>query len=216
MTTTPAPATPTPCRILVVEDELIVSADLQDRLSRLGYKVAGAASTGEDAVKKAVDLHPDIVLMDIILKGDMDGIEAAALVKQRCQIPVIFLTANSNDMILERAKVTEPFGYLLKPFEQRHLKMNIDIAVYKSRLERERAQLLRELQDALARVKTLSGLLPICAWCKNVRDDEGYWKSVESYVQSHTDARFSHCLCPECMEKHFPAADQASPPAAQG
>jgi len=201
---------PSPFRILVVEDELIVSADLQDRLIRLGYRVAGAAMTGEDAIKKATSLHPDIVLMDIILKGDMDGIQAAAVIRERCKIPVIFLTANSNDQILERAKVTEPFGYLLKPFEQRHLKMNIDIAVYKSELERERAQLLHDLQDALAKVKTLSGLLPICAWCKNVRDDEGYWKSVESYVQNHSEARFSHCLCPECMEKHFPATEQRS------
>lgn len=205
------PLSPSPSRILVVEDELIVSADLQDRLKRLGYAVVGAAMTGEEAIRKATDLKPDLVLMDIILKGDMDGIEAAAIVRERCQIPVIFLTANSNDMILERAKITEPFGYLLKPFEQRHLKMNIDIAVYKSELERERATLLRELQEAVSRVKTLSGLLPICAWCKNVRDDEGYWKSVESYVQNHTDARFSHCLCPECMEKHFPAA--VDPPA---
>ncbi len=197
-------ATASPARLLVVEDELIVSADLQDQLVRLGYQVAGAAVTGEDAIKKAASLTPDIVLMDIILKGEMDGIEASAVIREQTHIPVIFLTANSNDGILERAKVTEPFGYLLKPFEQRHLKTTIEMALYKGRMERERARLVTELQDALAKVQTLSGLLPICAWCKSVRDDEGYWSAVETYVQKFSEARFSHSVCPDCLDIHFP------------
>lgn len=192
-------------RILVVEDEVIVSADLQDQLVNLGYQIAGAAVSGEEAIEKARSLSPDLVLMDIMLKGQMDGIEAAAHIRDELRLPVIFLTANSNDSVLERAKISEPFGYLLKPFDQRSLKSNIEMALYKARSDREREELIRQLQEALMQVKMLSGLLPICAWCKNVRDDNGYWKRVEDYIQEHSEAKFSHGLCPDCATKHFGA-----------
>jgi hypothetical protein len=77
------------------------------------------------------------------------------------------------------------------------------MALYKARLERERAELMRQLQEALAEVRRLSGLLPICAWCKKIRDDGGYWKQVETYLAEHTNASFSHSLCPECAHAHF-------------
>jgi len=192
-------------RILVVEDEVIVSADLQDQLIKLGYQVAGAAVAGEEAIAKAHQLTPDLVLMDIMLKGEMDGIEAAKQIRDSLRVPVIFLTANSNDSVLERAKVSEPFGYLLKPFDHRSLKSNIEMALYKGRMDREREELIRQLQEALSQVKTLAGLLPICAWCKNVRDDQGYWMRVEEYIQDHSDAKFSHGLCPDCAHTHFGA-----------
>ena len=190
-------------RILVVEDEVIVSADLQDQLIKLGYRVAGAAVSGEEAVCKANEIKPDLVLMDIMLKGQMDGIEAAKQIRESLQVPVIFLTANSNDSVLERAKISEPFGYLLKPFDHRSLKSNIEMALYKCRADREREFLIIQLQEALAQVKMLSGLLPICAWCKNVRDDQGYWMRVEEYIQEHSEAKFSHGLCPDCARTHF-------------
>ena len=191
-------------RLLVVEDEAIVAADLEDRLNRMGYHVVGTAESGEEAIEKARDLKPDLVFMDIMLKGGMDGIEAAALMREEQSVPVIFLTANSNDAIINRAKVSEPFAYLLKPFEERHLKINSEMSLYKHRMELERELLILELQEALAKVKTLSGLLPICAWCKNIRNDEGYWLSVEKYVQQNSEARFSHGVCPDCARKHFP------------
>ena len=198
-------------RILVVEDEVIVSADLQDQLVKLGYRIAGAAVAGEEAISKAQDLKPDLVLMDIMLKGQMDGIEAAKQIRESLHVPVIFLTANSNDSVLERAKVSEPFGYLLKPFDHRSLKSNIEMALYKGRMDREREELIRQLQEALSQVKTLTGLLPICAWCKNVRDDQGYWMRVEEYIQDHSDAKFSHGLCPDCAQTHFGAEPLAPP-----
>ena len=191
-------------RLLVVEDEAIVAADLEDRLNRMGYNVIGTAESGDEAIQLVRDLKPDLVFMDIMLKGEMDGIEAAAIIREMQSIPVIFLTANSNDAIINRAKVSEPFAYLLKPFEERHLKINIEMSLYKHRMELEREMLILELQEALAKVKTLTGLLPICAWCKNVRNDKGYWLSVEKYVQIHTEAKFSHGVCPDCARKHFP------------
>jgi CheY-like chemotaxis protein len=190
-------------RILVVEDEAIVAADLEDRLGRMGYDVVGTAESGEEAIQKTRELKPDLVFMDIMLKGAMDGIEAAALMREEQSIPVIFLTANSNDAIINRAKVSEPFAYLLKPFEERHLKINVEMSLYKHRMELERELLILELQEALSKVKTLTGLLPICAWCKNIRDDEGYWLSVEKYIQQNSDAKLSHGVCPDCARKHF-------------
>jgi PAS domain S-box-containing protein len=123
-------------RILVVEDESIVSRDLEGRLKALGFAVAGAVSTGEEAVARAVRDRPDLVLMDIRLKGRMDGIEAAEKIKAQADVPVVYLTAYADDATLARAKVTEPFGYILKPFEDRELHIAIDMALYKHRTDR--------------------------------------------------------------------------------
>ncbi len=171
-------------RILVIEDEAIVAADIQDRLEALGYEVAGWGTTGAEALELARSSNPDLILMDIMLKGPMNGIQAAHLIRIELSLPVIFLTANSDEAVLDQAKISEPFAYLLKPFEERQLRTNIEMALYKSRMERERERLTKELQEALATIKTLSGLLPICAWCKSVRDDSGYWMRVEQYVEA--------------------------------
>ena len=192
-----------PSRILVIEDEAIVAADIQDRLETLGYVVAGWGTTGAEALDLARTSNPDLILMDIMLKGPMNGIQAAHLVRIELSLPVIFLTANSDEAVLERAKISEPFAYLLKPFEERQLRTNIEMALYKSRMERERERLVKELQEALSTIKTLSGLLPICAWCKNVRDDSGYWMRVEQFVEAHSQATFSHSVCPECATRYF-------------
>lgn len=196
-------------RILVVEDEAIVAADLQDRLGTLGYGIAGWATTGEEAIALARQERPDLVLMDIMLRGEMNGIEAASTVRSELHLPVIFLTANSNDAVLEEAKISEPFAFLLKPFEERQLRTNIEMALYKNKMEQERERLIRELQEALAKVKTLTGLLPICAWCKSVRDDSGYWDRVEMYLEKHSEAKFSHGVCPTCAREHFADPEEA-------
>jgi signal transduction histidine kinase/HPt (histidine-containing phosphotransfer) domain-containing protein len=123
--------------ILIVDDERIIVLDLTHTLQQLGYAIAGVASTGEEAVARSVEAKPDLVLMDIRLKGDMDGIEAAERIKELLDIPIIYLTAYSDNMTLERAKPSEPFGYLIKPFNERELHSTIEIALYKHRLERE-------------------------------------------------------------------------------
>ena len=123
-------------KILVVEDERIVAEDIKFRLKGLGYTVIGMAYSGEQAVKKTGEVRPDLVLMDIVLEGRMDGIEAASVIRSRFGIPVVYLTAYADDKTLERAKMTEPFGYLLKPFEDRDLKTTIEMALYKHRMER--------------------------------------------------------------------------------
>jgi len=194
-------------RILVVEDELIVSMDIQMRLAGLGYQVAGTTSDGAEAITLAGDLRPDLVLMDVRLGGEMDGIEAAEQIHGRFGAPVVFLTAYSEDHTVERAKSAHPFGYLLKPFEDRELKTTVEIALYKHRAEGLLRDRNAELEAALARVKLLSGLLPICAGCKQIRDDKGYWSQVETYIQRHSEATFTHGLCPNCVQKYFPGVD---------
>jgi len=118
-------------KILVVEDEKIVAADLQQRLSGFGYDVVGLASTGEAAITAARELSPELILMDITLKGGMDGIQTADTIRKEKDIPVVYVTAHADSKTLERAKITGPFGYVLKPFEERDLYTTIEMAVYK-------------------------------------------------------------------------------------
>ncbi|MEH1872809.1 hybrid sensor histidine kinase/response regulator [Nostoc sp.] len=127
----------TKAKILVVEDEAIVAKDLQHRLIKLGYTVPAIASSGEEAINKAVEIAPNLVLMDIKLKGSMDGIEAAEEIYKRLDIPVIYLTAYADDNTLKRAKMTEAFAYLIKPFKERELQTNIEITLTKHSLEKQ-------------------------------------------------------------------------------
>ena len=324
----------TQARILVVEDESIVALHIKSTLESAGYTVPALASSGEEAIQRAADTHPDLVLMDIKLRGPMDGIQAAEQIRTRFNIPVIYLTAFADEATLQRAKITEPFGYLLKPFEEPELQISIEMALHKHQMERRlqeskrwlattlrsigdaviatdaagrikfmnpmaealtgwsqsealgehlsqvfdivseqgdsstrdpvskaiqegvtvhlahhllitrngkevpigdnaapirdevgniigavlvfrdiservqaekaREELITELQEALAQVKTLSGLLPICASCKKIRNDQGYWQQVEDYIREHSEAEFSHGLCPDCARKLYP------------
>lgn len=130
-------------QILVVEDERIVADDVQMILKRLGYKVCGTAVFGEDAIKKTEEARPDLVLMDIVLEGEMDGIEAASIISTRFDIPVVYLTAYADEKTLERAKKTEPFGYILKPFEDKDVHSTIEMALHKY----EMGKMLKESEE---------------------------------------------------------------------
>jgi PAS domain S-box-containing protein len=123
--------------ILVVEDQALVAKGISDKLRDLGYRVVGVVSSGTVAVQQASDLRPDLVLMDIRLKGDMDGVEAAAHIRARFDIPIIYLTAFSDDETLARARITEPFGYIVKPFRADTLHTNIEMALYKHEMDRK-------------------------------------------------------------------------------
>jgi PAS domain S-box-containing protein len=122
-------------KIMIVEDEAITGMDIRRSLTEMGYSVCAIATTGELAVRKAGELHPDLILMDIMLAGKMSGIEAAEQIHKEFQIPVVYLTAYSDDKFLIKAKVTEPFGYILKPFRELELKTTIEMALYKYTME---------------------------------------------------------------------------------
>ncbi|MGB9936362.1 MAG: response regulator [Methanobacterium sp.] len=143
--------------ILVVEDERITAEDIKDGLKSLGYKVPAVVHSGEDAVEKAGELQPDLVLMDIMLEGEMDGIEAAEQIKRHYDIPVIYLTAYSDKKTLERAKRTEPSGYVLKepsgfihkPFQESELHSIIEITLYRHKMERTHDQWISALLESI-------------------------------------------------------------------
>jgi len=138
-------------RILIVEDEGIVADEIRTRLEHLGYHVVGMAMTGQDAIDTAFRTFPDLILMDIMLKGDMDGVGAAHQIRDRMDIPVVYLTAYGDHETLTRAKITEPFGYILKPFKERELAAAIEVSLYRHRMEKElfelgfRYQIVNEL-----------------------------------------------------------------------
>ena len=123
--------------IFIVEDEAIVANDIRETLKSLGYSVLGIARSGELALEKIKEAHPDLVLMDIHLAGKMDGVETAGKIHVLYNIPVIYLTAYADKALLDRAKVTEPYGYVIKPYDERELHSVIEMALYKHRIERE-------------------------------------------------------------------------------
>jgi PAS domain S-box-containing protein len=305
-------------KILIVDDEAIVARELEGKLASLGYEVAGIASSAGEAIAMTAEASPDLVLMDMVLAGDASGIDAAAELRQRWSIPIVFMSASGDEASLQRAGVTAPHGYVLKPVSGRELSLVIDLALckheaatavneledrffavsidllcfldfngYFKRLnpawertlgftsaelmskpfiefvhpddrERtlkqnravrgggqaltfenrylckdgsyrwfrwnaapdpadkviysvarditaekqahdEREKLVSELRVALAEVRTLREILPICSYCRKIRDDENYWHTVENYVARHTKTRFSHGICPSCM-----------------
>ena len=161
-------------RVLVVEDESIVAKSIQSRLKSLGYTVPAVVSSGEEAVHKAEETRPDLVLMDIVLKGRMDGIKAAREIYNRLNIPIVYLTAYSDDNTIERAKLTEPFGYVLKPFEIREIRSAIEIALHKHRVEKDLKQ--KESWFSTTLEKVSDGVL--------VMDDKGLIRYLNRRAES--------------------------------
>ena len=309
-----------PQRILIVDDESAIAKDLEAKLIGLGYEVAGIAGSGQEAISMMAQVEPDLVLLDLALEGGTDGTSAVDEIRRRWRIPVIFLTADADEATLRRARVVGPFGYVVRPFAKRELRMNIEMALYqvetakrtdeledrffavsidmlcfldfngyfkrlnpawertlgftrqelqskpfiefvhpddrqrtldqnvkvkgggqalsfenrylckdgsykwllwnaapdfdhrviysaardvteRKRAEEGREKLLKELQAALAEVKTLQEILPICSYCKKIRNDENYWETVDAYVMQHTNTKFSHSICPACYTK---------------
>jgi PAS domain S-box-containing protein len=143
-------------RLLIIEDESLVARDIENMAESQGYEVCGVASTGDQALLMAAEFQPDIVLMDVVIKGALDGIAVAEKIWESYRIPIIYVTAYADEVTLKRARITEAFGYILKPFDERELKIAIEMAYYKSRmgmefLEREEwlSTLLRSIGDGV-------------------------------------------------------------------
>jgi DNA-binding NarL/FixJ family response regulator len=143
-------------KVLIVEDEIVIVRGLEDALKNLGFAVCGFATSGEDAVRQLERKKPDLVLVDIYLDGTMDGIELAQIITSRYRLPIIYLTANSNKEILERAKHTHPLGYIVKPFRESQLKVTIELALERCKVERER---MARLEEYLKTIDELQGQL---------------------------------------------------------
>lgn len=200
--------------VLVVDDTPTNLRLVSDVLADAGFEVAVARS-GEEALARLEVYRPDVVLLDVMMPG-LDGFETCRRMKASAawaDIPVIFMTALGDVESKLAGFAAGAVDYVTKPFDVREVVARARTQVTLRRLERElvdrNAALARtnaELQEALASVRTLSGLLPICAHCKKIKDDEGSWRRVEDYVAARTEAEFTHGICPACLERHFPGA----------
>jgi two-component system, cell cycle response regulator len=161
-----------PMRILLVEDEGIVAQDLQESLQRLGYRVAGVASEGVQAVSMARQLYPDLIVMDVGLRGDVDGIQAAQMIQESCHIPVIFLTGHRDTATLQRAVTTGPLGYIVKPFQEVELRCAIEVAIHKHRAD----VALREREEALHRNAQLLKSLSLVDDLTELKNRRGFFE----------------------------------------
>ena len=190
-------------RLLVVEDELLVATPLVMMLKRLGYEVAALVDSGEEAVKMTFALVPDLVLMDISLRGKIDGAEAARQIRLTTGRPVVFLSGHSDPLTLKKARECEPYGFILKPFDERELLVQIDLALHRHKVETERALARRELEIAHGNLRNLRGLLPVCAGCKKIQEADGRWQVLEDFLKAHANVELTHGFCPECESRLY-------------
>lgn len=299
-------------KIMVVDDEIIISVHLERRLQHMGYDVVGRANSGKRSIDMAEDLRPDIILMDIVMPGEIDGIEAAGKIRERMDIPVIFMTAYADDQYVSRAKKVEPYGYILKPFHEDQVRVAIEIALSRKEFERgvyrhaeQLFSIIDTFNDAIVSLdhtgdvifwnrkatdlfgytsgemigkkftpflseqarkcldQVVSGehpgdecveewtqfgkclgkknsgeeiviniipsvywvrderfitciiraekrsvnpedvIIPICSYCSKIRDEKGSWNNLADYLYKKMDLKFSHGICPSCMESLF-------------
>jgi AmiR/NasT family two-component response regulator len=197
-------------RVLVVEDDSLVGQMIQGLLEELGYNLVGKALASCQAVEMTQRLQPDVILMDIGM-ADVDGIQTTRQIQASHPTPVVVLTAYETPELVEQATLAGIGAYLVKPPRAREVERAIIVAMarFKDMLElrslnEELEAHNRELQEALAQARILRGLLPICASCKQIRDDQGYWYKVEDYLESHSEAEFTHGLCPDCSRRLYP------------
>ena len=190
-------------RILIAEDDLVSQRMLAATLGKWGHEVV---VTGDgDAAWKALQSGdaPGLAILDWMMPG-LDGAEICRRVRAAATTPppyLILLTARGSQPDIVAGLNAGADDYVTKPFDRDELRARVQAGTRIVDLQQELAGRVRELEDALSRVKLLQGLLPICSYCKRVRKDENYWQQVESYVSDHSEARFSHGICPPCYEK---------------
>ncbi len=189
--------------VVIAEDEYIISQDIQSTAREAGYVVAGTASDGEMALEVIGRTKPTLAILDIQMPR-MDGLEAARRLRDENPIPVVIMTAYESDEFLAAAKEAGVGAYLVKPPSAASLHRAVELAVARHGDLMELRRINAQLREALQRVRTLEGILPICISCKNIRDAFGTWQPIEVYIHKHTNADFSHGCCPNCMKKLYP------------
>jgi sigma-B regulation protein RsbU (phosphoserine phosphatase) len=193
-------------KVLIAEDDLTSRQILEALLKKWGYEVIAVAN-GVDALEHLTAAEPPrLAVLDWMMPG-LDGVEVC----RRVRTPgasdppyIILLTAQSNKRDIVAGLAAGADDYVVKPFDYSELQARIEVGVRVVTLQRDLATRILELQDTLEHVKTLQGLLPICMHCKSIRTDEESWEKIEKYIGDHSDAEFTHGLCPECLEKYYP------------
>jgi PleD family two-component response regulator len=197
---------PLPEPLILIVDDVAENVEVLYRLLEgEGYRFAVAQNVKEtyQAVEREV---PDLILLDVMLP-DGDGFEAAEELLRSYSdryLPIIFITARTHVDDKVRGFQVGGVDYIIKPFEYREVQARVRTHLELKRAEAERTKLIGELQEALQEVRQLRGIIPICARCKKVRDDGGYWQQVEHYISTHSEVEFSHSLCPACIRELYP------------
>lgn len=192
-------------KILVVDDNPDNIDVLVNALENMGYNLA-IATSGERALKTTTHFLPDLILLDLMMPG-IDGMETCRRLKENAQtqhIPVIFVTAAADTPEVVQSFRAGAVDYIVKPVREEEVLARVRNHLRLKFLIEQQKKLISELQDALTKVKQLSGLLPICASCKKIRNDKGYWEQIEKYLRKHSEAEFSHGICPACAKQLYP------------
>jgi DNA-binding response OmpR family regulator len=192
-------------KILIAEDEMTSRKILEKTLSKVGYQII-AVEDGLKALSLIQKDIPDMLITDWMMP-DLDGLELCRKVREMnlpSYIYIILWTALTQKENIIMGLDAGADDYITKPFDKTELLARVRAGERVIQLERSLRQKNKELSDALAHVKQLKGLLPICMFCKKIRNDENYWLQIEDYVAKHSEADFSHGICPECMEKQYP------------
>jgi len=202
-------------RILIVEDEGLIARDIENMVKNAGYEVCGVVQSGPEAIRQAELLEPDLILMDIILQGDMDGIEAANIIRDRCGLPVIYLTSHADETTIERAKLSEPLGYTLKPVEQKELMTVMELALYKYKMEltlREREEWLGTILQSIGegviatdRTGCVTFMNPVAEKLTGWRQQESIGKPLTSILHAvdEDNGKLVRISIPEILAGHF-------------
>lgn len=193
-------------RILVAEDDLTSRTILAGIIGKLGYEALMASDGGSALEIMTGDDVPEMAVIDWIMPV-MDGIEVCR--KIRCkdteQPPyIIMLTGKDRKRDIVAGLEAGANDYISKPYDLDELKARIEVGRRMVSIQKQLAEKIVELKEALGHIKTLKGIVPICASCKKIRDDKGYWEQVEVYVKNHSEAQFSHGICPDCIKKLYP------------
>lgn len=190
-------------KILIAEDDPVSRRILEATLVKWGYEVSVTLDGTQawDVLQR--EDAPSLAILDIMMPG-MDGVEICRKVRQLpCATPpyLILLSSMSHKEHVVRGIKAGANDYLTKPFHREELRVRVGVGVQMLTLQKALAERVEELEEALSRVKELQGILPICSYCKKIRDDQNYWQRVENYISDHTDVRFSHGICPDCYER---------------
>jgi phosphoserine phosphatase RsbU/P len=189
-------------RILIAEDETISRRVLESTLTKWGYEVVATCDGNEAWEELRREAPPPIAILDLMMPG-MDGLEVCRKTRQRpfgTPLYIILLTAKTSKEDIVSGLDAGADDFVAKPFDNDELRSRLRAGIRVIELHQKLAERLSELEQALAQVKQLQGLLPICSYCKSIRDDQNYWQRVENYISEHTDAQFSHGICPNCYE----------------
>ena len=193
--------------IILIVDDNPKNIQVLGGILRKEYNL-GIATDGKQAIEMVEKIHPDLILLDVMMP-EMDGYEACGKIKksEHSKIPIIFLTARTETEDIVKGFDVGAQDYVTKPFNTAELLARVHTHVELKKARDARESLIKDLENALSEVKQLSGLLPICSYCKKIRDDKGYWEKVDVYIHKHSEADISHSICPECAKEHYPDLD---------